>query len=316
MEKGLGIFSFAAVSIFLLGLVSIFSGFAVLTGLVTMGPVEDHRVEPGQDFTLSANVATSEGETVSVWAKIWDSTGGLVWSGIMSLISSDEDDIWAVPVSGQNFPFPQSEQNASYDYAVFVNDSSGTILNQTGKIVVVDEEEEPFSHEIKLKKGWNMIALNFDGSKKNGDRAITLHQGWNLIGYSSISNPTKVSLSEKGVVQRQAAYFDPQKGTYQLLSVSDNDFNGGQGYWVYSNSPKPVEMTFKGAGGTSADKSVVVSELTFKNEATGKLSGLPSGILIYQWNSRTAQFEEVINGRLNSWEGYFVYAPAEYGVVE
>ena len=235
----------------------------------------------------------------------------------MSLIHSDDNDTWAVPVAGQNFPFPQDVQNASYDYAVFVNDSTGIVANQTGTIVLVDEEDQTFRHEIKLKKGWNMIALNFDGSKDNGNRAVTLHQGWNLIGYSSGSKPTKVSISEKGVVQNRAAYYDSQKGNYRLLTVSDNDFKGGQGYWFYSNSPEPVKMTFNGAGGSATDKDVVVSELIFKNDATGKLArGPPSDILIYKWNVQNAQFEEVIDGRLNFWKGYFVYASAEYSVVE
>lgn len=158
-------------------------------------------------------------------------------------------------------------------------------------------------------EGWNMVAFDFAASEASGDRVVSLKEGWNLVGYSASSSGKQAIVNPEGTVQQMAAFYDSHKGSYQLKALKSGDFEPGQGYWIYSNSKKPVQMTFEDTGGSAAGRSMAVDELTFRNQATGELTkGLPLQVFILKWNSEKGLFEHV-KKTVNSWEGYFVYSP-------
>ncbi len=310
MKEGLGIFVFVLGCVFLLIAVSSFTGLSVLSDVSV-----DSEINSGDDITFLASINNSAGNDVSVWASIWDNTGGLIWSGLMSLLGGkdSENESWGVNVSTDTPPFPEIVGNESFDYAVYMNDSNGDVTNKTGDFIIRAKGE---NNLIQLKKGWNMIAFSFSDSDKVEDKKIELNQGWNLVGYSSKKAPTadlSISASVEGVVNSKASYFDSDRGSYQLASLSDGEFEPNHAYWVYSNSKAPVNLIVEGASGDEVGMSKPVSELKFRNVTTGEEKGIAEAKTLWGMNIKYYDPKgwATLYDNVNSWDGYFVFSPSD-----
>jgi parallel beta-helix repeat protein len=82
----------------------------------------------------------------------------------------------------------------------------------------------------------NGVLFEYQGSQPAENQTITLHPGWNMVGYPSLSNPNRsVGLNNLtfGVDIDSIQWFDASTKTWHFLD-QDDYFVPGRGYWIHS----------------------------------------------------------------------------------
>jgi hypothetical protein len=326
----------AYVLVFLGAFLLLVGVFAGLTGFATFhnvsvrnasGDVDGHIMQR-DNFTIVASVNNTEEErSGNLLAYIWDNTGGIFWSGILSLISGENtsNEVWEVNVSSLSPPFPNVTDIEVFDYSVNMTLSGGINVSAIGNLTVVSESVIP------LDEGWNLISFTMNNSEETPtDRNITLNTGWNLVGYSSdyinVTIRDNITIEgvdfddavEENVIHNQFSYYDSGSEKYQLAPFQDSQLKTHKGYWVYLNSSEAVNLTLEGAGGTLEGETFPVSDLIFRNESSGEEVGIMdaysngwfSGCIRYwQEGEDIPDFSNIcvpFIGNLEPWRGYFI----------
>jgi hypothetical protein len=75
---------------------------------------------------------------------------------------------------------------------------------------------------------------------------ITLHQGWNLVGYPSLSNETRVNVHTNQTLNESIdKIITYNTSSHQMEEIALLDyFIVGQGYWIYANKESVWEIQF------------------------------------------------------------------------
>jgi hypothetical protein len=84
----------------------------------------------------------------------------------------------------------------------------------------------------------------FNGTTPTENQTITIHPGWNLVGYPSLSNKTRDTALNNikfGPDVDAIWSFNATTGTWEGMGPSDY-FNIGKGYWIHSIEQKVWEV--------------------------------------------------------------------------
>jgi hypothetical protein len=88
------------------------------------------------------------------------------------------------------------------------------------------------------------VIFEYEGSRPIQNQNITLHIGWNLVGFPSTKNLDMITAlnnidfdSELNIIQT----YDALTKTWEVFGPSDH-FEIGRGYWVHSNVEKVWEV--------------------------------------------------------------------------
>jgi hypothetical protein len=314
-------------------LIAAYSGMTGLASLDNVyirngSGVVSGNITQGDNFTLGATVNnTDSGRRGNLVATIWDNTGGIIWTGILNLISgaNSSEEVFEVELSSMTPPFPNVSDIETFNYTVNITYENTTRDSLSGNLTIISESIVP------LREGWNMVAFTMNGTDNSTtDRNVTLKSGWNLIGYSSkVRNATiDTSVTFNGttsfndavnteVIQGQFAYYDAENKKYQVAPLQTPELTTHQGYWVYLNASEDVNMTLEGVGGTYERETFSVSDLIFRNETSGEeITWATASHPFNGWIYSNIQYFDSVNqewldvtinngGFLESWKGYF-----------
>jgi len=118
-------------------------------------------VARGDNFTINATVvnATTIGD---VWAIIWETVigGNVIWQGFLNFISGN---LWGVVVES-NWTFPVGDVN----YTVYVNDTIGQEVNESGNFTVVESFNVSECRELDQANSVYYLVSNIDDDSLNG----------------------------------------------------------------------------------------------------------------------------------------------------
>jgi parallel beta-helix repeat protein len=98
---------------------------------------------------------------------------------------------------------------------------------------------------IHIKKSGDTIFL-YNGSEPTQNQTIQLYEGWNMVGYPSLSNYNRTKGLNNltfGIEVDAIQWFDAATKTWYDLNEND-DFESTRGYWVHAASDCEWEVPF------------------------------------------------------------------------
>ncbi len=283
MKRELVIAALVVVGVFLFSGIFNLTGFAITGDAINVNDVYVENasgvvggnVTQGDNFTVYANITTTDGEEVtSVWVSFWSRILG--WFGAdegleYNLTETETADVYEVVLSSDSPPFPSVTDFENFNFTVEATGDMGNYSNRTGSVIISESK-------IELNEGWNMIAFTMHNQSGEGqDVNIILEHGWNLIGYSSskgslhqedvyIDGVNMTTAVRNGTIQNQFTFFDSNDSKYKYVPMNKGQLEEGRGYWVYLTSDDSAIMTIKNASGTKVGETFAVSDLIFRNE--------------------------------------------------
>jgi hypothetical protein len=84
------------------------------------------------------------------------------------------------------------------------------------------------------------VIFEYPGIKPSVNQSISLHPGWNLVGYPSLTNKPRDTALNNIIFDTDVdaiQTYDAASGTWEVLGPSD-EFELGRGYWVHSKVEK------------------------------------------------------------------------------